>query len=70
VPTRTTLNHSERSLEINRCAHKPTSVFEAVRDLQSKLEVNEREAEMEKVEDEILSMPVVYGSTRFNDSEL
>jgi hypothetical protein len=46
--------------------NKATSVFEAVRDLQSKLDVDEREAEMEKVENEILPVPVVPK----NDSEL
>lgn len=37
---------------------KATSVFEGVRDLQRKLEVDEREAEIEKVEEEVLPVPV------------
>ena len=49
---------------------KATSVFEGVRDLQLKLELNERETE--PIEDEILPVPVFLqnGPTRFDDREL
>jgi hypothetical protein len=50
---------------------KATSVFEGVRDLQSKLEKNGRGAKEETVEDEILPVPVFLksGPARFNDPE-
>jgi hypothetical protein len=49
---------------------KATSVFEGVRDLQLKLEIVGREAELETVEDEILPVPVFLknGPAEFKDS--
>ena len=49
---------------------KATSVFEGVRDLQFKLELNERETE--PIEDEIMPVPVFLqnGPTRFDGCEL
>lgn len=65
--------HSKIANEhVSGFCNKATSVFEAVRDLQSKLDVNEREAGVEKIEDRILPVPVFLknGPARFNDSEL
>jgi hypothetical protein len=52
--------------------YKATSVFEGVRDLQLKMELNEREAGVETVEEEILPVPVFLknGPARLNDHEL
>jgi hypothetical protein len=50
-------------------AKKATSVFDGIRDLQQKLEVNERKAEVETTDQEILPMPVFLknGPAKFND---
>src|SRR5580704_2237980 len=65
--------HSKIANEhVSGFCYKATSVLEGVRDLQLKLEVNEREAEQETVEDEILPVPVFLknGSAGLNDREL
>jgi hypothetical protein len=48
---------------------KAASVFEGVRDLQLKLELNQRETEIEPIEDEILPVPVFLqnGPAEFED---
>jgi predicted RecB family endonuclease len=50
--------------------NKATSVFEAVRDLQSKLDVDEREAGIEAAEDQVLPVPVFLrsGPAQLDDS--
>lgn len=60
------------NVHVSDFCNKATSVFEAVRDLQMKLEGTEREAEIEKVEDEILPVPVFLknGPVRFHDIKL
>jgi hypothetical protein len=65
--------HSKIANEhVSDFCNKATSVFEGVRDLQLKLEVNEREAEIETVEEEILPVPVFLknGPARLGDHEL
>jgi hypothetical protein len=65
--------HSKIANEhVSGFCNKATSVFEGVRDLHLKLEVDEREAEIETVEDEILPVPVFLknGPARFNIPEL
>jgi hypothetical protein len=65
--------HSKIANEhVSGFCNKATSVFEGVRDLQLKLEVNEREAQIEAVEDEILPVPVFLknGPARFSIPEL
>jgi hypothetical protein len=65
--------HSKIANEhVSGFCNKATSVFEGVRDLHLKLEVDEREAEIETVEDEILPVPVFLknGPARFGESEL
>jgi hypothetical protein len=51
---------------------KATSVFDGIRDLQQKLEVNERKAEIETADPEILPMPVFLknGPAKFSEPEL
>jgi hypothetical protein len=65
--------HSKIANEhVSGFCNKATSVFEGVRDLQLKLEGNQREAEIEKVQDEVLPVPVFLknGPVKFNDPEL
>jgi methyl-accepting chemotaxis protein len=65
--------HSKIANEhVSDFCNKVTSVFEGVRDLQLKLEVNEREAEIETAEEEILPVPVFLknGPARLGDHEL
>jgi hypothetical protein len=64
--------HSKIANEhVSGFCNKATSVFEAVRDLQSKLELNEP-AEIEGAEDQVLPVPVFLktGPARLDDSEL
>jgi methyl-accepting chemotaxis protein len=51
---------------------KATSVFDGIRDLQHTLEVNERKAEIETADQEILPMPVFLknGPAKFSDPDL
>ena len=65
--------HSKIANEhVSGFCNKATSVFEGVRDLQMKLELNERETEIETIEDKILPVPVFLknGSAGLNDREL
>ena len=60
------------NVHVSDFCNKATSVFEGIRDLQLKLEVSEREAEIETVEEEILPVPVFLknGPARLGDHDL
>jgi hypothetical protein len=63
--------HSKIANEhVSGFCNKATSVFEGVRDLHLKLEIVERGAELETVEDEILPVPAFLknGPAELNDS--
>jgi methyl-accepting chemotaxis protein len=62
--------HSKIANEhVSGFCNKATSVFETVRDLQSKLELNESGAEIEAPEDQVLPVPVFLknGPARLDD---
>jgi hypothetical protein len=60
------------NVHVSDFCNKATSVFEGIRDLQLKLDLNEREAEIETVEEEILPVPVFLknGPARLGDHDL
>jgi uncharacterized coiled-coil DUF342 family protein len=57
---------------VTQFCEKATSVFDGIRHLQQTLEVNERKAESETADQEILPMPVFLknGPAKFSDPEL
>jgi hypothetical protein len=64
--------HSKIANEhVSQFCEKATSVFDGIRDLHAKLEVNERKAEVETVHGEMLPMPVFLkdGPADFGDPE-
>ncbi len=65
--------HSKIANEhVTQFCEKATSVFDGIRHLQRTLEVDERKAEIETADQEILPMPVFLknGPAKFNDPEL
>jgi methyl-accepting chemotaxis protein len=65
--------HSKIANEhVTQFCEKATSVFDGIRDLQQTLEVKERKAETEAVDEEILPMPVFLngGPAKFSDPRL
>jgi hypothetical protein len=65
--------HSKIANEhVSGFCNKATSVFEGVRDLQLKLEVDESEPKIEESADEILPVPIFLrnGPAEFEDSKL
>ncbi len=65
--------HSKIANEhVTQFCEKATSVFDGIRHLQQTLEVNERKAEIETAEQEILPMPVFLknGPAALSDPEL